>query len=109
MGILLIGYNILTQIKLLSEALRKLSTYVLDKIVPNRERVRELAEKSQALITVITPIIGYDKATQVAKELMKGKSIKQILKEIGLTDDEVSKMLNLEELIKPGIRLRRNT
>jgi len=105
MGIPLIGYNIITQLNLLSESLRKLSTYVLSRLVPNRGRAYELAERSQALITVVTPLIGYDRAAQASKELLSGKPLRQVLKELGLTDEEVDRVLNLKELIKPGIRL----
>lgn len=103
MGIPLVGYNVVTQIAILSEAFRKLSTYALDRVIPMRERARELAEKSPALVTIISPIIGYDRAAQVASRIAQGVPIRRALREIGLGDEEIEKLLSLERLTRPGI------
>jgi len=103
MAVPLIGYNVVTQISLLSEAMDKMATYVIDRVTPLRERARELAEKSPALITVISPIIGYDKATQVAIKVAQGTPIRQALKEVGLSDEEIERILDLKRLTRPGI------
>lgn len=103
MGIPLLSYNIHTQIALLTEAMRKLNIYVIRKLTPNAERARELAERSQALITVITPLIGYDRAAMLADGLKKGKKLGEMLKELGLKDEEIAKLTDLSMLVKPGI------
>ncbi len=109
MGIPLITYNIHTQIALLSEALRKLSTHVIRRVIPNSDRARELAERSQALITAITPLIGYDKAVALAKGLKEGRRLGDILKELGLSDEEIARLTDLNSLVKPGILVRKGT
>ncbi len=103
MGIPLVGYNIVTQITLLSEALRRMRTYVIDRISPDEKRALELAEKSPALITVISPIIGYDKASQVARKVASGTPIRQALREIGFSDEEIDRILDLRKLTRTGI------
>lgn len=105
MAVPLIGYNLVTQVRLMTEALRKTSTHVLNKITPNRGRCMELAEKSPALITVISPVIGYDRATLVAKRVMEGLSVREALKREGFSDDEINKILDLSKLVKPGLAL----
>ncbi|MFN4045718.1 MAG: lyase family protein, partial [Acidilobaceae archaeon] len=60
MGIPLAGYATLTQARLLEESLDKLSTLVIDKVKPLEDKARWMAERSQALITIITPIVGYE-------------------------------------------------
>jgi len=102
MGLPLIGYNLITQIRLLSESLKKTNSLVLNQIKPNIDKMRELAEKSQALITIISPIIGYDKATEVSKLLYRGKSIREALKHIGFEEKEIEKLLDLNKLTKIG-------
>ncbi len=103
MGIPLIAYNIHTQIALLTEAMRKLNTYVIKKLTPNADRARELAERSQALITVITPLIGYDKAAILVKGLKEDRRLGEILKELGLKDEEIAELTDLNMLVRPGI------
>lgn len=103
MAVPLIGYNVVSQISLLAEAMDKMAIYVIDRVTPLRERARELAEKSPALVTVISPIIGYDKASQVALKVAQGTPIRKALKEIGLSDEEIERILDLRRLTRPGI------
>jgi fumarate hydratase class II len=102
MGVPLVGYNIVAQINLLSEALNKISSLVLDHIVPNVERAKKYAESSPSLITILSPKIGYDKASQIGKRLAQGLSIREALKELGYKQDEVDKLLDLKKLVNPG-------
>lgn len=103
MGVPLVGYNVVTQISLLSEALKKFGSLVIEGMKPNIERMRRYAESSPSLITVISPIVGYDKASQIGKMLVKGMSIRDALKELGFTEKEIDKILDLAKLVKPGI------
>jgi fumarate hydratase class II len=68
-----------------------------------RERARTYAESSPALITVISPRIGYDKAAALGKRLAHGVAIRTALRELGYTDAEIDQILDLKNLVKPGI------
>lgn len=103
MGVPLMGYNLVLQTNLLSEALRKVSSLVVDHVVPMKERSRAYAESSPALITVVSPRIGYDKAAALGKQLAEGVTIRSALKELGFTPKEVEDILDLKALVKPGI------
>jgi len=103
MGVPLMAYNLVIQARLLSEALRKVASLVIDNIVPSANRMRTYAESSPALITIISPRIGYDKAAVVGKQLAKGVPIRAALKELGFTDTEIIKVLDLRGLVRPGI------
>ena len=95
MGVPLMGYNVVLQVRLLSEALNKLSSLVIDHVVPMKDKAREYAETSPALITLVSPKIGYDKATGIGKQMAKGVSIRSALKELGYGDKEIEEMLNM--------------
>jgi len=101
MGIPLVGYNVSTQIALLSGALNRLSSVVIDHIVPDAKRNKGYAERSAALVTAITPEIGYDKAAVVAKKVARGLSLREGLKQLGYGDERVDKILNLKRLVEP--------
>ncbi len=103
MGVPLMGYNIVLQAKLLSEALRKVASLVIDHVVPMREKARDYAESSQALITIISPKIGYDKAAVLGKHLAKGVSIRSALKKLGYGPKEINALLEMRDLVHPGI------
>ena len=101
MGIPLMGYNIILQIDLMSEVLNKLSEHVLPRIKIRDERVNSLLYRSPALVTVISPIVGYDKATDIAKRIEKGENLIDVLKEEGFTEDQIKQVLNFEKLVFP--------
>jgi fumarate hydratase class II len=103
MGVPLMGYNVVNQVLLLSEALRKTRELVLSKLVPNEERCKRYAESSPSLITILSPVIGYDRAAEIGKRLNKGISIREALKEMGYSEQEIEELLNMENLVKPGI------
>ena len=103
MGVPLLGYNLVLQARILSEALEKVSSLVVDHVVPMKEKARKYAESSPALITVISPKIGYDKAATVGKRVAHGVSIRTALHELGYSENEVDSILNLKDLVKPGI------
>ncbi len=103
MGVPLMGYNVVLQANLLSEALNKLSSLVIEHIVPMKEKARGYAEMSPALITLVSPKIGYDKATEIGKQMAKGVSIRSALKKLGYGDKEIEEMLNMKDLVEPGI------
>ncbi|BBG25704.1 class II fumarate hydratase [Sulfuracidifex tepidarius] len=102
MGVPLVGYDVVTEISLLSEALGKFSDLVVNGSVPNKEKMLRYAESSPSLITVLSPIIGYDKAAEIGKKLNKGMSIREALRGLGYKDEEIDKILDLKKLVKPG-------
>jgi fumarate hydratase class II len=101
MGVPLLGYNVVTQVGLLSEALRKTSSVVIDHVVANVQRNKRYAETSSALITAISPSIGYDRASRIGKRLRNGSSTREALKELGYSEKEVNKILDLRTLVGP--------
>jgi fumarate hydratase class II len=103
MGVPLMGYNVVLQTKLLCEATSKVSDLVVDHVVPMTQKLRNYAESSPALITVIAPRIGYDKAAILGKRLAHGAPIRPALAELGYTASEVERILDLKDLVRPGI------
>ncbi|ESQ24553.1 MAG: Fumarase [uncultured Acidilobus sp. OSP8] len=102
MGIPLVGYDVQLEASLISEALRKVETMVVRRLKANAERMRRLAESSQALITVFSPLLGYDLATAVSEEVSRGVSLEDALRRHGVPEDKVVLVKDLLRLVKPG-------
>ncbi len=94
-------YNIINSLKILSNAMRMFSNRCIDGITVNSDRIEELIDKSLALVTVLVPVIGYDKAADVAKEAYKsGKTIKEILMEKKILDpSEIDEILDPKSMV----------
>jgi len=98
-----IAYNVLQSIRLLGEAVVSLTDHCIVGIVPNRDRIAELMEKSLMLVTALTPHIGYDKATRIAKLALKnGTSLREEAVRGGfVTAEEFDKFVRPEEMTHP--------
>src|ERR1051325_2689941 len=69
----------------------------------NRERCESLVEQSLAMCTSLAPVIGYDKAAEIAKESFKtGKTVRQRAREKKLLPGaELNKVLDPKRMTQP--------
>ncbi len=63
----LIGFNILVSINLLASACKSSRVAMIDGIEPNTAQIQRNLNHSLMLVTSLTPIIGYEKASQIAQ------------------------------------------
>jgi len=70
----------------------------------NKERCAELVEYSMAMVTSLAPIIGYDKAAEIAKESAKtGRTVRELCREKNLLPEaELTAALDPIAMTKPG-------
>ena len=95
---------ILESIKLLANVCNVFREKCVVGIQANVARCNELVEYSMAMVTSLAPIIGYDKAAEIAKESAKtGKTVREICREKQvLPEAELAKALDPVEMTKPG-------
>lgn len=97
----MIIHNVLQSIRLLGDAARSFADKCVRDIMPNRERIQELVEKSLMLVTALTPIIGYDKAAMVAKKAFdENKTLKEAVLDMGLMSaEEFTNLVRPESMV----------
>jgi fumarate hydratase, class II len=98
------AHNVLESIRLLSNVARVFQDKCISGIIANRERCNELVELSMAMVTSLAPLIGYDRAAEIAKEsATTGKTVRQICRERQvLPEDQLDRALDPVEMTKPG-------
>ncbi len=98
-----IAHNVLQSIELLAKAATVFSDRCIDGLEANADRCKALVEQSLAMCTSLAPIIGYDKAADIAKESLKtGKTIRQIATETKvLSDADLNKALDPTRMTQP--------
>lgn len=98
-----IAYSILQSMSLLTNAATVLSEKCIAGISANAERCREHLEASTAVVTALTPIIGYERASEVAKATLKsGKKVWGVLQsELQLAPELVNKLQDPSTLTRP--------
>jgi len=96
-------YNISLQSLLLSESLKKLTEVVLPSIKPLRERMKMLAFSSPSLITIFSPLIGYEKAKSLYERIKNGERLEDVAKDLGLDEKTINLITDINILVNPGI------
>jgi fumarate hydratase class II len=99
----LIAHNLLQSIRLLSNATRNFSLRCIGGLGADRERCEEMIEKSLALVTALTPEIGYDHAARVARKAYESrKTIRQVAVEEKLfSKEKLRHLLDPRSMIAP--------
>ena len=98
-----LAYNLIQSIRLLTDVCISFADKCISGIEPNKKNITSLMERSLMLVTALTPKIGYDNATIVAKTAHKnGTTLKEEAIALGfVTEEEFNKIVRPEEMIKP--------
>ncbi len=82
-------YNFLQSARLLADAMRSFRQRCAEGIKPNRAVIERNLENSLMLVTALSPVIGYDKAAEVAKYAHKnGLSLREAVKALDILSEE---------------------
>jgi fumarate hydratase class II len=96
-------HNIVHSITLLSDACRSFRAFAVEGLEPDRAQIREHLENSLMLVTALNPVIGYDKAAEVAKKAhTEGSTLREAAVSLGyLTAEEFDRAVRPEDMIHP--------
>lgn len=96
--------NLLESASLLAAAARNFSEQCV-KGLKATTKGPEMVEKGLMLTTALAPVIGYDKAAEIAKEAARtGRTIREVARErTNLTEEELAQILNPEKMTEPGL------
>lgn len=97
-------YNLLTSIRLITDSTRMFTRYAVAGLELNSKKIEDYLSSSLMLVTALTPVIGYDKAAQVAKKAYEqDKTLKEVVLEEGLLDEkEFDAAMNYMRMAKPN-------
>jgi fumarate hydratase class II len=99
----LIAHNVLHSIELLEGACTSFRQFAVEGVEPDRAQIARHLERSLMLVTALNPVIGYDKAGDVAKKAYKeGISLREAAIELGyLTGEQFDEAVRPEEMTHP--------
>jgi len=85
---------------LLRNGARTLREQCVDGITANADHCRAMVENSIGIVTALNPVIGYEKATQVAAEALRtGRGVVELVREQGiLSERELKRVLDPKRL-----------
>jgi fumarate hydratase, class II len=96
-------HNFCNSIDLLTDACDRFREFCVEGVEPDRERIAHHLNNSLMLVTALNPIIGYDKAAQVAKKAHhEGTTLREAALALGfLSGEEFDAAVVPEEMTHP--------
>ena len=92
----LVAHNLLSSMSLLTNAVEAFTARCVSGIEAREDNCARHVEASVGAATALAPIIGYERAAELAKEaLASGRTIRGLAQEaLGMTDAEISALLS---------------
>ena len=96
-------HNVLHSVTLLSDACRTFREFTVEGLEPDRAQIHEHLENSLMLVTALSPLIGYDKAAEVAKKAhAEGSTLREAAVALGyLSPEEFDQAVRPEDMTHP--------
>jgi fumarate hydratase, class II len=93
--------NVLHSTALLADVCRTFREFCVEGLEPVGERIHELVDRSLMLVTALTPMIGYDKAAQIAKKAHhEGLTLREATLALGyLSAEEFDEAVRPEKMV----------
>jgi fumarate hydratase, class II len=101
----LIIFNIMNSITLLTDGSANFRKFLVEGTKPNLKRIKEYVERSVMLVTALSPVIGYDKASQIAHYAMDHDlTLKAASLELGfVTEETFDRIVDPMKMVRPYV------
>jgi fumarate hydratase, class II len=101
----LIIYNVTHSITLLTDSMTNFRTFLVEGTTPNLKKIGEYVERSLMLVTALSPVIGYDKASAIAHYAMDHDlTLKAAALKLGyVTEAEFDRVVDPAKMVKPYV------
>jgi fumarate hydratase class II len=95
--------NFLHSARILGDAAEKLRTYCIDGIQLDKDRIDHYVHRSLMLVTALSPIIGYDKASAIAHDADRtGRTLRESALDSGaISAEDFDRIVNPATMVGP--------
>ena len=101
----LIIYNIMHSLAILADGCTNFRKFLVEGTQPNLKKISEYVERSLMLVTALSPVIGYDKASQIAHYAMdKDLTLKAAALKLGFVSEaEFDRIVDPTKMVAPHV------
>jgi fumarate hydratase class II len=98
-------FNIMQSITILTDGCTNFRKFLVEGTRPNLKKINEYVEHSLMLVTALSPVIGYDKASQIAHYAMDNDlTLKQAALKLGFVSEaEFDRVVDPRKMVKPYV------
>jgi fumarate hydratase class II len=101
----LLIFNITKSIRLMTDGCTNFRKFLVEGTEPNVRQIRSFVERSLMLVTALSPVIGYEKASQIAHyALDHDLTLKQAALELGFVSaEEFDRVVDPHKMVRPYV------
>src|SRR6202022_863745 len=101
----LIIFNIAHSITIMADGCVNFRKFLVEGTKPNLKKINEYVERSLMLVTALSPVIGYDKASKIAHHAMDNDlTLKEAALQLGfVTEAEFDRIVDPRKMVQPYV------
>src|SRR5579875_2934769 len=98
-------FNIAHSITIMTDGCRNFRKFLIEGTRPNLKRINELVERSLMLVTALSPVIGYDKAAEIAHHAKDNDlTLKEAALRLGyVSEAEFDRIVDPKKMVRPHV------
>jgi fumarate hydratase, class II len=98
-------FNIAHSITILSDGCINFRKFLVEGTKPNLKKIKEYVDRSLMLVTALSPVIGYDKASKIAHYAMDNDlTLREAALKLGfVTEEEFDRVVDPAKMVKPYV------
>jgi fumarate hydratase class II len=98
-------FNVTHSITIMSDGCVNFRKFLIEGTKPNLKKINEYVERSLMLVTALSPVIGYDKASKIAHYAMDNDlTLKAAALKLGfVTEAEFDQIVDPKKMVKPYV------
>jgi len=98
-------YNITHSITILTDGCDNFRKYLVEGTEPNVKKIQEYVDRSLMLVTALSPVIGYDKASKIAHYALDNDlTLKQAALKLGFVSEaEYDRIVDPKKMVRPYV------
>jgi fumarate hydratase class II len=101
----LLIFNIMKSVRLMTDGCVNFRKFLVEGTAPNARQINSFLERSLMLVTALSPVIGYDEASQVAHyALDHGLTLRQAALHLGtVSAEQFDRVVDPQRMTKPYV------
>ena len=98
-------FSITHSIAILTDGCTNFRKFLVEGTTPNRKKIEEYVDRSLMLVTALSPVIGYDRASKIAHYALDNDlTLKQAALKLGfVTEDEFDRVVDPAKMVHPYV------
>ena len=98
-------FNITHSIAIMADGCTNFRKFLVEGTTPNPKKIREYVDRYLMLVTALSPVIGYDKASKIAHYAMDNDlTLKAAALKLGfVTEAEFDRIMDPEKMVHPYV------